>query len=257
MPFVSPEKGNYKRIVSVVPSLTELLYSFGLDEEVVGITKFCVHPEDWFRTKQRIGGTKKLNIELIKSLRPDLVIANKEENVKEQIEELAEHTDVYLTDINNLEEAIEAITNIGILVGKEGEATKIAEIINMEFLELRPARFLNPHRSCYLIWREPYMTIGGDTFINDMMSRCGLNNIFEDSTRYPEVSVQEIKEAGCELVLLSSEPYPFKEKHITELQQVLFNTKIVLVDGEMFSWYGSRLTKAPRYFKELLKSIEH
>lgn len=253
MPIISNvEKGNYKRIISVVPSLTELLYSLGLEEEVIGITKFCVHPRQWFERKTRIGGTKKLNIELIKSLKPDLIIANREENVKEQIEELAEETNVYLTDINNLEEAIVAIKRIGVLVGKEGEAKKMAEEINEGFSSLRPVRLLKPHRTCYLIWREPYMTIGGDTFINDMMKRCGLQNTFEDRTRYPEVTVTEIKESGCELILLSSEPYPFKEKHIEELQEFLPDTRIVLADGEMFSWYGSRLREAPEYFKGLL-----
>jgi ABC-type Fe3+-hydroxamate transport system substrate-binding protein len=254
MPFITNiEKANYKRIVSVVPSLTELLYSLGMDEEVIGITKFCVHPRKWFDTKKRVGGTKKLNIDLIRSLQPDLIIANKEENVKEQVEALAEGTDVYLTDINSLEEAIEAIVNIGILLDREQEAKKMAESINEEFIMLRPS--LTPHRSCYLIWKEPYMTIGGDTFINDMMKRCGLQNVFEVRTRYPEITVQDIKDSGCELVLLSSEPYPFKEKHIKELQQVLPGTKIALADGEMFSWYGSRLTEAPTYFKELLKSL--
>ena len=251
MPFVTSSSATYNKIISLVPSQTELLYSFGLDKEVIGITKFCIHPEQWFRTKTRIGGTKKLNIELIRKLQPDLIIANKEENVKEQVEMLASEFDVYLSDVNNLKDALKMIADIGTLTNKQKEAEEIIENIKKGFSTLNPMRFQKPHRCCYLIWKDPYMTVGGDTFINDMMNRCGLKNVFEDRKRYPEITPQDIKDSGCEMVLLSSEPYPFKEKNIKELQESLPKVKIILADGEMFSWYGSRLLKAAGYFKKL------
>ena len=236
-----------QRIISLVPSLTELLYDLGLDEEVVSITKFCVHPEIWFKTKTRIGGTKNIDIEKIQSLQPDLVIANKEENVKEQIEALQNFTKVYVSDVSNLGDAINMIDELGKLVNKKAKASLIIKEIERKFLQLQ---HINQPKipAAYLIWREPYMTIGGDTFINDMMQYCGFENIFKDQLRYPETNVEELNKLSCKILLLSSEPFPFKQKHIDELQPLLQDTKIILVDGEMFSWYGSRLLLAADYF---------
>ncbi|HTM92635.1 MAG TPA: helical backbone metal receptor, partial [Flavisolibacter sp.] len=230
-----------KRIVSLVPSQTELLFDLGLNEEVVGITKFCVHPEHWFRTKTRIGGTKQLHLEKIKELQPDLIIANKEENVREQIEELANYFPVWISDVNNLNDTLEMIVSIGKLTNKSSQAKEMAAQINESFNQLQTPNSKLP--TCYLIWNDPYMTIGGDTFINDMLQQSGFQNIFEDQKRYPEISIQQLQSVDCQLLLLSSEPYPFKQKHVDELQPLLPNTKIILVDGEMFSWYGSRLLK--------------
>lgn len=242
-----------KKIISLVPSLTELLSYFNLDNKVIGITKFCVHPQQWFTTKTRVGGTKNINISLIKNLQPDLIIANKEENVKEQIEELAKHFDVWLTDVNTLDDALMMIKDVGELTYKTTEAATLITGIKNNFSELK----ITHHnlQTCYLIWKDPYMTIGGDTYINDMMKHAGLQNIFENKLRYPEISLQQLQLSNCQLILLSSEPYPFKQKHVDEIQQMLPGKKIILVDGEMFSWYGSRLLKAPQYFKDLLKVI--
>ena len=240
---------NAKRIISVVPSETELLYDLELDNEVVGITKFCIHPETWFRSKKRIGGTKQLNIEAIRELQPDLILANKEENVKEQVEALAVNFPVYLNDVNDLDAALEMIKIIGELTGKKDKAIEIATHISKGFTGLELNRPLL--KACYLIWKDPYMTIGADTFINNMMNYAGFENVFSDQQRYPEIDVAAIKRSGCEILLLSSEPYPFKDKHINELHEQLPGVEVILVDGEMFSWYGSRLLKAPAYFKEL------
>jgi ABC-type Fe3+-hydroxamate transport system substrate-binding protein len=237
-----------KRIISVVPSQTELLYDLGMDE-VIGITKFCVHPESWFRTKTRIGGTKTLNIAKIKELHPDLIIANKEENVKEQIEELEKDFPVFVTDVNILDDAYQMIYQVGKLVGKERRATEMIQQINAGFAQLQKQN--SKLQTAYLIWKDPYMTVGGDTFIDDMLYYAGFTNIFSDKSRYPEITITDLHDRSCELLLLSSEPYPFKQKHIDEIQEQLPNTKIILVDGEMFSWYGSRLLQAPEYFKEL------
>jgi ABC-type Fe3+-hydroxamate transport system substrate-binding protein len=241
-----------KRIISLVPSQTELLYDLGLGEYVVGITKFCVHPAEWRKTKTIIGGTKNIHQERIKALQPDLIIANKEENVKEQVETLAKEFNVFVTDIATLEGSLQMINDIGILTHTSAKADEIIHAIKENFSNLTPSKKI---KTAYFIWRNPYMTIGGDTFINDMLAKCGFDNIFSSQTRYPAIDINELKEKGCELLLLSSEPYPFKQKHIDELQQVLPETKIMLVDGEMFSWYGSRLIQAPAYFKRLLKEF--
>lgn len=236
------------KVVSLVPSITELLYDLKLADEVVGITKFCVHPPEWFRTKIRIGGTKNINVEKIRELKPDLIIANKEENVKEQVEELAKDFEVLLTDVNNYTEALEMITTVGIAVGKEQEAKQLVVNIDNSFSDLQNTA-LKP--AVYFIWKDPWMTVGGDTFINEMMQKAGFKNIFENQTRYPEINIEALKNINPEYILLSSEPYPFKQKHADELQQQLPNAKIILVDGEMFSWYGSRMLLAPEYFKNL------
>lgn len=242
-----------RRIVSLVPSQTELLYSLGLLEEVVGITKFCIHPRQWFTSKTRIGGTKSVKIEAVHALHPDLIIANKEENIKEQVTDLEKHYPVWISDVYNLRDAYNMIQLIGEITNKEKESTKLTVIIQNEF-----ANLITKHtalKTAYLIWQNPYMTIGGDTFIDDMLQYCGLHNVFANLQRYPEITIEQIKAANCELVLLSSEPFPFKEKHIEELQKELPNTKIVLVNGEFFSWYGSRLQYAPAYFKELISQV--
>ncbi len=247
------EVSNPKRIISLVPSQTELLFDLGLEQEVVGITKFCIHPNEWFRNKTRVGGTKTVNIEAVRQLKPDLIIANKEENVKEQIEALQAIAPVWTSDINNLDQALQMIESVGQITHTNQRTTVLSKTIMEGFSQLSTIN--HPLSTIYLIWREPYMTVGGDTFISDMMNRCSFQNVFAHRNRYPEVSIEVIREANCELLFLSSEPYPFKEKHIAELQEQLPDTKVMLVDGEMFSWYGSRLQHAPAYFKDLLRNI--
>lgn len=241
-----------QRIISLVPSQTELLFDLGLDEEIIGITKFCVHPEHWFKTKTRVGGTKQLHIEKIKQLQPDLIIANKEENVQQQIEELANHFPVWVSDVNNLNNAIKMIESIGEIINKQFKAKQIADQIKESFSSLTMNYNL---KTCYLIWKDPYMTVGGDTFINDMLNRAGFQNMFSPQTRYPEVTIEQLGAGNCQLLLLSSEPFPFKQKHINKLHPLLPQAEIILVDGEMFSWYGSRLLKAPAYFQQLQNQV--
>lgn len=240
------------RIVSLVPSQTELLFDLGLEEEVIGITKFCIHPHIWYKTKQRVGGTKKLNLEIIDSLHPDLIIANKEENTKEDIEALAKKYPIYLSDVSNVNDALEMIHEVGMLVGKQQEAL---QIIN-EIISLKQKRILNPSslKTLYLIWYNPYMAAGSDTFIHSMLQEAGFPNCLAQK-RYPELCIKEIIELNPDLIFLSSEPFPFKQKHIDELQNLLPNSKIVLVDGELFSWYGSRMLKSFDYFSQLNESI--
>ncbi len=245
---INPEP---QRIVSLVPSQTELLADLGLEERVVGITKFCVHPASWFRYKTRVGGTKNVSVEKIKMLCPDLIIANKEENEKDQVAALEKIAPVWVSDITTLEEALSMIDQVGVITGTTGKAEKIITDINDRFSLLKQRG--REQRTAYLIWKNPYMAAGGDTFISSMLRHCGLTNVYEDTPRYPETSIAMLKAKKASLILLSSEPYPFRQKHITEIKQQMPEASLLLVDGEMFSWYGSRMRHAAVYLQQLLQ----
>ena len=245
-----------KRIISIVPSQTELLYSLGLEQEVVGITKFCIHPDSWFRTKQRVGGTKKLDFDKIAALKPDLIIGNKEENAEEQIKALMSLYPVWMSDIHNLDDALGMMQLVGELTERVEKANEIIAKAKENFKGLRKEQY--PLRNAmYFIWKEPYMVAGHDTFIDNMLSLCNLKNLSAElSGRYPEASVDTIKKLKPEVILLSSEPFPFSEKHMEEFKAICPAAKVVLVNGEDFSWYGSRLLGAPEYFKSLLNQMQ-
>lgn len=242
-----------QRIISLVPSLTELLYTLQLEKEVTGITRFCVHPTHWRGEKNNIGGTKQVHIDKVKALLPDLVIASKEENIKEQVEAIAAFAPVWVSDITNLPQALEAITALGEICHRHALAQSLSAAIATGFTQL-PAT--QPVQAAYLIWQEPYMTVGGDTFINNMMQYCGLQNVFAHSTRYPAITIDELRQSPARVILLSSEPYPFAEKHQLALQQQLPDKLIRLVNGEMFSWYGSRLLFSVNYFIEFMQALQ-
>ena len=235
------------KIISLVPSITETLFDFGLTaDEVIGRTKFCIHPSDLVKDVEVIGGTKNLNIAKIKSLKPDLIIANKEENEKLQVEELMNDFKVWVTDIATLEDNQDFISELGTRLNKEDLAENFNQKINSIFKDIK---FSQPKKVAYLIWKNPYMTIGSDTFINEVLEKIGLENLFKNQKRYPEISVEDLKKA--DLIFLSSEPYPFQQKHIEELQKELPNKVIVLVDGEAFSWFGTHMMKVGDYLKDL------
>lgn len=240
------------RIVSLVPSITELLADLGLHQEVVGITKFCVHPEEWFRTKTRIGGTKTISIEKVNALQPDLIFANKEENVKEQVEALAQQWNVYTSDISTIDDAYQMITDVGVLTGTSAAAHEMIQTIQEGCNGLSFQKNLTV---LYLIWQDPYMSTGGDTFISSMLSAAGFSNVLHAKSRYPEVTVEEIQALQPDVIFLSSEPYPFKQKHVETLQKIAGKSQILLVDGEIFSWYGSKMLKAPAYFRYLRQQL--
>jgi ABC-type Fe3+-hydroxamate transport system substrate-binding protein len=246
-----------ERIISLVPSQSELLYDWGLQERIVGITKFCIHPPAMFCSVEKIGGTKTLKFDKIEALKPDLIIGNKEENEQTQIQQLQQRYPVWMSDIYTLDDALQMMTMLGDITNKKEQAEEMRTKVESDFQQLIPiAPPLSP-KTIYLIWRKPYMAAGSYTFIHDMMKKCGFENLVsnQNSSRYPELSETELQQLAPELILLSSEPYPFKEKHIQELQTLCPQAKIVLVDGELFSWYGSRLLKSPEYFKELIKQI--
>lgn len=239
------------KIVSLVPSITEALFDLGLTEnEVVGRTKFCIHPQDKVKNVPAIGGTKNINIDKIKALQPDLILANKEENIKEQVEALMDDFKVTVTNVETIEDNYYLLKNLGKLLGKEDRA----QLFNLKIYDiLLQAKLEIPVKAAYLIWKNPYMTIGGDTFINRILTEIGFENIFKERTRYPEIKTEDLMDA--DLIMLSSEPFPFKEKHMEELQAVYPDKKIMIVDGEAFSWYGTHIAKCENYFKELLAEI--
>ena len=245
-----------KRIVSLVPSQTELLFYLGLKDEVVGITKFCIHPNEMFRSKTRVGGTKKYDFDKIRALNPDLIIGNKEENDQEQIEQLMKLYPVWMSDIKTLPDAMEMISMLGTIIQKEDLAKKFVQNIENAFVDLKE---FSPNKKvsvAYFIWKNPYMCAGKDTFIDEVLQHCGLENVLKNSnSRYPIIEMLDLKKYNPQLILLSSEPYPFKENDINELQSVLPNTTIRIVDGEMFSWYGSRLLESSAYLKSLLNTL--
>ena len=240
------------RIISLVPSLTEYLWALGLEQEVVGITKFCVHPKQWWREKTRVGGTKHVNFDTIQHLQPTLIIANKEENTKEDIEWLQAHYDVLLTDISTLDAAYFYLQEIGKRVGREAQANAMVNQVKTKFSKLgsigKGATFL------YFIWQDPYFVVGPNTYIHALLSHFGFEN-YSTIERYPELqevcSQKEGASAHPDFIFLSSEPYPFEAKHFKGIQQNFPQSKILLVDGEMCSWYGSRMLEVPGYLEQL------
>ena len=253
--FIDP--ANYisspKRIISLVPSISELLYTLNLENETIGITKFCIHPSEWFKTKEKVGGTKNIHIKKIIGLKPDFIICNKEENIKEQIEEISKLFPVYVSDVNSYTSALQMITALGEITKRKQEAKNIIDSIEIAFS--KQTTFKKKLSAVYLIWKGPYMTVGGDTFISDILSKIGLDNIYKNEKRYPQVTLEDLQKVQPDIIFLSSEPYPFKEKHLAELKKYFTKTTILLVDGEMFSWYGSRMLLMPAYFKNLLLEI--
>lgn len=240
------------RIVSLVPSQTELLVDLGLEDNIVGVTKFCVHPKHLRISKKVIGGTKTISFEKIKALKPHIILCNKEENTLDIVNQLEKEFPVHVSDVTNIEESKTLILQYGKLFGCIMRASRMCSIITKEadkftaFIADKPKK-----RTAYFIWKDPWMTIGKDTFIHYLLSLNQFENIYQDKERYPEVDLEDLKEKNPELLLLSSEPYPFKEKHINEIQSTFPETKIILVDGEYFSWYGSRLQNAFTYFRTL------
>ncbi|MFI5153510.1 MAG: helical backbone metal receptor [Chitinophagales bacterium] len=243
-----------EKIVSLVPSQTELLYDLGLDKQVRGITKFCVHPPQWGYPKQIIGGTKNINLERIRMIGPDLILGNKEENERDQIETLARDFQTWISDVKNLKDALGMIRSIGQMTSTSGLANSMAESIEKKFSMFKISD--DPLPAAYLIWRGPWMAAGGNTFIHDIMKYCGLSNVFKEISRYPEITVDQLQTSGCKLVLLPSEPFPFSERHRFELEDQLNGVRIILVDGQMFSWYGSRLLHAADYLHSLRVQIQ-
>ncbi len=242
-----------KRIVSLVPSQSEFLWDLGLQTELLGITKFCIHPKLMYKNTMRVGGTKNPDIEKIKSLAPDIIIGNKEENEKSVIEELSKDYPVWMSDVNTPEQALDMMTALGALLGKQNEASQL--LSKVEDSIKRSKNIFNGERVAYFIWNDPYYFAGSHTFIHSVLKHAGFSNVLEAYPRYPEKNLDELRTHRPEYCFLSSEPYPFKEEHAIRIKQVLPETKVVFVDGESFSWYGSRLIYLYDYLLKLKTSL--
>lgn len=234
-----------QRVVSLVPSLTELVCDLGAREKLVGVTKFCVHPEALRREISQIGGTKNPRLADIKALNPDLIIANKEENRQEDIDALALDFPVFVTDIQSVHASLETVLTFGEILGAEQKANEIHQRLEAIVKAIgETASYIAPKTALYLIWQKPYMAAGTDTYISKMLALFGIENIIskkeEEGLRYPEVSSEEIIALNPDMILLSSEPYPFKMLHCKAIEKET-DISCKLVDGELFSWYGSRL----------------
>lgn len=241
------------RIVSLVPSQTELLVDLGLREEIVGVTKFCVHPKDLRKEKKVVGGTKSVHFDKIRKLQPDIILCNKEENTREMVERLEKIAPVHVSDVETIDDALELILQYGKIFQKQKIASELASNIDKERLDfVKDASLLSRKKVAYFIWKKPYMVAGKNTFIDHLLGLNQLENIFSDEeSRYPEVDPAVLKEKEVDLILLSTEPYPFSEKHKQEFNKMGDKCDVYLVDGEYFSWYGSRLLAAFSYFRGL------
>ncbi|MDT0644460.1 helical backbone metal receptor [Zunongwangia sp. F363] len=237
-----------KRVVSLVPSQTELLVDLDLEKKLVGITKFCVHPKDLRKRKKVVGGTKSVHLDKIEALHPNLILCNKEENTEEMVLELEKIAPVHVSDISKMEDAFQIIQQYGKILCCENKAEKIiAGVKSKKSLLEKKLSGRKKLKVAYFIWKKPLMVAGTDTFINALLELNGFKNVY--TGRYPETNLQELQELKPDLVFLSSEPFPFKEKDKKIFKDT--KAKIILVDGEFFSWYGSRLLDAMDYFMHL------
>ena len=237
-----------QRVVSLVPSITYSLYRLGLDQEVAGITRFCKFPAGWKKTKSIIGGTKDIKTDRIAQLKPDLILANKEENTKEAVEELRKIAPVYVSDVFDMETNRQFIKDLAQIFDKNDTGKEINEKIEQNLQSLAGYK---PLKSIYFIWREPWMSVGGDTFINQMMQYAGFDNLLKNEKRYPVVEMENLQKLHPEMILLCSEPFPFKEKHQAEMQAFFPDAQVMIVEGEAFTWFGAYAEKAFEYFKQL------
>ena len=242
-----------KRVISIVPSQSEFLWDIGLRDELVGISKFCIHPNELYRNVERVGGTKDLNLEKIRALKPDIIIGNKEENERDQIKALQKEFPVWMSDIYNFDDALAMMFQLGQILNRKEPTNTILNSLTKILPEVK--NIFAGQTVAYFIWNEPYMFAANNTFIDFVLTHIGFKNALNGSERYPDLNELQLQKLNPDYCFLSSEPYPFKEKHIQELKKILPDSKICLVDGEAFSWYGSRLLKLPDYILELKKML--
>lgn len=247
-----------QRIISLVPSLTELMFDMGLGKEIVGITNFCKHPFQLKSTKTMVGGPKNVNIDLIKSLNPDFILCAKEENTADTVAELEKIAPVFVAEVKSIQDTLYLIAVLGKILQRQTEATNILQKINYHLNDFKTfTKYLPRKKVAYFIWGNPWMVAGNDTYINDLLALNNFINVYENRERYPEVDITQIrKEGNPKIIFLSSEPYSFTDEDAFEIGRHSNHAKTIYVDGEFFSWYGTRLLKAIPYFKkmhELLK----
>lgn len=249
-----------RRIVSLVPSITEALFAFGLGKRIVGVTKFCVEPKDEVTDVPKVGGTKNLDATAVKKLKPELVVANAEENEKADIESLvAEGLPVFVTYPRTVAHATAMMRTLAEMTDTVDVASPIVAGIEAEAALARAANKENRRRRVFCpIWRNPWMTIGPDTYMHDFLSNCGLDNVYGDSNeRYPEIALEDAAERQPEIVILPDEPYRFSRRHVPEVTEgipAVGESRIYLVDGKDICWHGPRIAGALRRVREAVSA---
>jgi ABC-type Fe3+-hydroxamate transport system substrate-binding protein len=250
-----------QRIVSLIPSTTELLCDLGLADRLVGVTAYCVEPRDVVRAKVRIGGEKDPDLEKIRALAPDLVIANVEENVRAHVDTLRQWgVRVWVTYPRTVAESLRMIRELGEVTGAAPRAAAMATARERGLAAAAATSGAAPVRVFYAIWRHPYMTVSGDTYISDLLATCGAVNIFAAAdSRYPAVDLDEVAARGPEVILLPDEPFRFRRAHLRDFESytdvpAVRDRRIHLVDGKPFSWHGRRLADALRVLPGLMRS---
>ena len=245
------------RIVSLCPSTTETLIDFGLAESLVGITKFCIHPQDVVARLERVGGTKNPKIERILALQPDLVLMNEEENRKEDHEQLARSVRVEVSFPKTLDEVPDHLRWLGELVETEVSAEQRARALEHEIESLRARRDENPSASfrfAYLIWRNPWMGAGPNTYVDDLFGRAGGHNVFgADGGRYPSVELEALSRLRADVIFLPDEPFPFDRRHVPEVREACRGAEIELISGDDCCWHGVRSLRGARLAQALFE----
>jgi len=250
------------RIVSLVPSITELLFDLGLGEYLVGRTGFCIHPAPAVRRVPKVGGTKDVDIEKIRALRPSHAVVNIDENPKRVAQALAEFVPHVIVT-----HPLDPFGNVKLfrLLGGVFDRQQQAGTLESQFTQayqtvVRAAEALHRQRVLYLIWQDPWMTIARDTYISRTLALVGWDTLpAEAVARYPELPGIAEGSAEADWVLLSSEPYPFREKHLAEIRRALpagSRCRVAMVDGEMVSWYGSRAIQGLPYLLQLRRDLD-
>jgi ABC-type Fe3+-hydroxamate transport system substrate-binding protein len=239
-----------KRIISLVPSVTLSLFDLGLGDCVVGRTKFCTEPEGLVEEVAVVGGTKKVDRHKINALQPDLILCNKEENTKDIYESLRPIAPVWVSDVISIDDNYRLLTQLGYIGEKEAEARAFIQGTQENLAGIRG--ILEGQKVLYLIWKDPYMSIGHDTFIHHILAHLGLVNICRQLSRYPPIEPTDPTLEQPDLIFLSSEPFPFKAQHLSEIQLFYPTARVMLVDGAFFSWYGTKMLHAASYFRSIL-----
>ncbi len=237
------------KIVSLVPSLTELLYYLGLGEFVVGVTRYCIHPPEALFKSTVLAGTKNFSVKELLATGAHWVLTNREENPKDRVEKIIDHLPVVLTEINKPDDLIPLLHWLS---KQYPQCKPIAQTLEQSIIGLpNELGGLGNGRVLYLIWNKPIMAVGGDTFISTMLNMAGYKNATGHLKRYPAIEPQQLISFKPDFLFLSSEPYPFKDEHIAYFKSLLPETQVLLVDGEPFSWYGNRVLNLPAYLKTL------
>ncbi len=245
------------RVVSLCPSTTELIFQLGGEDRLIGVTNWCIHPAEGVKRIEKVGGTKDPDVQRIIELAPDLVFFNEEENRKEDAEVLdAAGIPLHVSFPKTVVESIELIRSIGNAIGRVESAESLAQQAESALaLVGGQCAGLEPVRYAYLIWRKPWMAAGADTYLTDLLGLAGgLNVMAAGGERYPALALAQLVEADPQVILLCSEPFPFKDEHIQELRghPGLSNRIFILADGEALTWHGSRTLEGIPYAQEIL-----